>query len=121
MAQYGIRSGPKSRLVDAAPAAEEREKYIVYDWDPAPYSKELTFNERVIFSVFVFGILAMCWRNKYPDGCKQFNYCFGFCKREKRSPDALEAEFDFKVKKEKYGFEINMSSDSEDEDKEEEE
>jgi len=63
----------------------------------------------------------MCWRNKYPDGCKQFNYCFGFCKREKRSPDALEAEFDFKVKKEKYGFEINMSSDSEDEDKEEEE
>lgn len=42
----------------------------------------------------------MCWRNKYPDGCEVCcNSCFGFCKREKRKPDAVEAEFYVKVKK----------------------
>ena len=53
--------------------------------------------------------------NKYPNAFKSCNYCCGFCKREKRSPDPLEAEFGFKVKSKKHGFEINMSSSSDEE------
>ena len=53
--------------------------------------------------------------NKYPNAFKSCNYCCGFCKREKRSLDPLEAEFGFKVKSKKHGFEINMSSSSDEE------
>ena len=116
MAQFGMRAFPEApKGGDGLPGDNDEEEYITYVLEVIPQSKELTFNERIIIGVFVGGILAMCFSNKYPDAFKSCNYCCGFCKREKRSLDPLEAEFDFKVKKQKYGFEINMSSSSSDE------
>ena len=116
MAQYGMRAFPEApKGGDGLSGRDDKEEYITYTLEVIPQSKELTFNEKVIIAVFVGGILAMCFSNKFPDAFKSCNYCCGFCKREKRSPDPLEAEFGFKVKTKKHGFEINMSSSSDDE------
>ena len=100
---------------DGLSGGDEKEEYITYTLEVIPQSKELTFNEKVIIAVFVGGIICMCFQSKYPDAFKSCNYCWGFCKREKRSPDSLEAEYGFKVKTKKHGFEINMSSSSDEE------
>ena len=113
MAQYGIRATPKTKGQIQAAEEETEEQYFVYEYEPLPTSKDLTFNEKVIVGVFLAGIVAMCWRNNFPEATKSCDYCWGFCKREKRKPDPLEAEFDFKVKKKEYGF--DMSSSDEDE------
>ena len=63
----------------------------------------------------------MWFNNFFPNALKPCNYCWGFCKREKRVLDPLEAEFEFKVKPGKVGFEINVSSSSSEEDSDDDE
>ena len=113
MAQYGIRATPKPKGQITIVEEESEEQYFVYEYEPIPISKDLTFNEKVIVGVFLAGIIAMCWRNNFPEATKSCNYCWGFCKREKRKPDPLEAEFDFKVKKKEYGFDMESSDEDE--------
>ena len=96
MAQYGMRALPKGKISGAVLEEDDEEEYITYALEIVPQSKALTFSEKAIIGAFAAGIVAMCWRNCFPDACG--DSCWGFCKREKRSPDPLEAEFDFKVR-----------------------
>ena len=112
MAQFGMVSIRERNKGGGAQIEEPGEEYITYTYEVIPQSKELTFNEKVIFAGIILGVLLMWFNNFFPDAFKPCNYCWGFCKREKRTLDPLEAEFEFKVKQGKVGFEINVSSSS---------
>lgn len=121
MALFEFKSVRERNKGGGGTIEEPGEEYITYTYEVIPQSKILTFNEKVIFAGVILGILLMWFNNFFPHAFKSCNYCWGFCKREKRTLDPLEAEFEFKVKPGKMGFEINVSSSSSEEDSDEEE
>ena len=98
MALFEFKSVRERHKGGGGGVEEPGEEYITYTYEVIPQSKELTFNEKVIFAGVILGILVMWFNNFFPHAFKSCNYCWGFCKRKKRALDPLEAEFEFKVK-----------------------
>ena len=77
--------------------------------------RHLTFNEKVVFWVFLFGILLMCFKNKYCYSnlwcchtCLRRWCCPWCCERVARRKDAVEREFHHKNRTRKLDFDVNM-------------
>lgn len=73
-----------------------------------PISKELTFNEEVIMLIVLFGILAMCCKNRYCYEGFDCRCCCHMCKRIPPEKDFVEKEFLYKVKTKPLGFDVNL-------------
>jgi len=88
--------------------ADDDDDTPFYPRDVIPISKELTFNEEVIMLIVMFGICAMCCKNRFCYEGFDCRCCCHMCKRIPSEKDFVEKEFFYKVKEKKQGFDVNL-------------